>query len=95
MTAFRHALRVAALGAAFVLAACGTAVELRDLAVVKGAEAYDEALITSEIFMCRGASIGSVLRRYGTAPDRAQAWRTLCMPDGEAAVILIGPDAPE
>ena len=43
-----------------------------------GAGLNDEALATSEFVLCKGVSVGSWLRAYGSSADKAQAWRTLC-----------------
>ncbi len=45
--------------------------------VSKGAEANDAALEHAIWFKCRGASIGSILRRYGSNPS---AWSRECLP---------------
>ena len=95
MTHFLHAFCLVALAAPFFLAACGTAAEFRDLAVVKGAVAADELLVTSELVVCRIAPVGSVVRRYGATPKLAEAWRTICLPDGEAVGLLFSAEEPE
>ena len=41
-----------------------------------GAQAYDEGLENSEFYICKVASIGSILRRYGGS--KAAAWKKLC-----------------
>jgi hypothetical protein len=77
---------------ALLLAGCSPqSLAARDAAVDAGAEANDRALAAAEFAMCRGASIGSVMRRYATSADRAAAWRTLCLANGEAAEDLLQP----
>ena len=49
-----------------------------------GAQAYDEGLENSEFYICKAASIGSILRRYGG--EKAAAWNKLCREDGEGIV---------
>ena len=50
-----------------------------------GAQAYDEGLENSEFYICKVASIGSILRRYGRS--KAEAWKALCrVEDGEGIV---------
>ena len=49
-----------------------------------GAQAYDEGLINSEFFICKAASVGSVVRRYGAG--KAAAWNELCREDGQGIV---------
>ena len=53
----------------------------------KGAEVYDEGLANSEFFICRAASVGSVMRRYGRSRDLADAWRTLCEGADDASIL--------
>ncbi len=53
-----------------------------------GAEASDKALIASEAVICRGASIGSVIRRYDTE-EKAKAWKELCTNNSEAVPIIL------
>lgn len=49
-----------------------------------GAQAYDEGLVNSEFYICKAASIGSIIRRY--SGDKAEAWNTLCIEDGQGIV---------
>jgi hypothetical protein len=46
----------------------------------RGADVSDEALVAAEWGICRAASVGSVLRRYGTDPERMAAWQMMCLP---------------
>lgn len=88
---------LAVVGLAALLAACGfteAGNRARDLAAEEGAKAYDEGLANAEFFICRAASVGSVQRRYGRSADTAQAWRTLCQGDGEAAAEVIRAPVP-
>lgn len=43
-----------------------------------GAEAADAELEVSEWGICRAATVGAWLRRYGSDPAKANAWRQLC-----------------
>ena len=52
-----------------------------------GGEVNDKALVTSEVTICRAASVGSVLRRYNT-PEKAKAWITLCTYDNDAPLVI-------
>jgi hypothetical protein len=73
-------------GAILLLGGCGLTPQseaVRDLAASSGAQAYDEGLANAEWFVCQAASVGSVQRRYGAAPDLAAAWRSLCLGAGE------------
>lgn len=69
---------------------------IRDAIKERGAEVYDTGLENAEFFICRGASVGAVMRRYGSDVEKAQAWRTLCTadPDGVDAIFGAG-DADE
>lgn len=44
----------------------------------KVSQGYDKALDTAEFTLCYAASIGSIRRKYGTSPDKMEAWRRLC-----------------
>jgi hypothetical protein len=86
--------RAAAILAAFLLAGCGLTPEgdlARDFVKTEGAQAYDEGLANGEWFVCRAASVGSVQRRYGAAPELAAAWRTLCLGDPETGAVFAAP----
>lgn len=50
--------------------------------VQRAAEAYDDSLVAAEVWMCRGASIGSIVRQYARDDATWAAWRTLCGYDG-------------
>lgn len=52
-----------------------------------GGEVNDNALVTSEVTICRAASVGAVLRRYNT-PEKAKAWLTLCTYDNDAPLVI-------
>ena len=58
-----------------------------------GAQAMDEGLVNAEFFVCRAASVGSVVRRYGKSAETAEAWKTLCL--SSADVDLFGAPAEE
>ena len=80
---------------ALLLAGCGITPQgdaVRSAVQAKGAEVYDEGLANSEFFICRAASVGSVMRRYGRSRDLADAWRTLCEGADDAS-ILAPPEA--
>jgi len=79
--------------ALLALGACGQTPQgslIRDVVQTRGAEIYDEGLENAEFFICRAASVGAVMRRYGSSVDRAQAWRTLCVADPDAIDGLFG-----
>jgi len=55
----------------------------------KGADINDNALIAAEAVICKGSSIGSVMRRYGVNENKAKAWKELCSNhNNEASTIL-------
>ena len=56
----------------------------------RGAEVYDRALEESEFVICRAASVGSVMRKYGGSPEMAAAWKTLCTANPDAVDSLFG-----
>ena len=59
-----------------------------------GAQAMDEGLVNAEFFMCRAASVGSVIRRYGKSAETAEAWKTLCQGNAEVDIIDAPSEAP-
>lgn len=82
-----------ALALTLLAAGCGLTTEgsaIREFVKVEGAGAYDEGLLNSEWFICRAASVGSVLRRYGQSVEKAEGWRALCLGDPEA-MRIVGP----
>ncbi len=76
--------RIPLLLAAILLSGClPEAQSIKD----RGADVADTALDTSEWHICRAASVGSVLRRYGTSAERMAAWRALCLPPTDSPLI--------
>jgi hypothetical protein len=63
----------------------------RDSTVTKASEAYDESLYNAEVWLCRGASVGSVIRRYGISPEQWDSWLKLCQYDTGALPRPIPP----
>ncbi len=51
----------------------------------KGAQAADSALDSALWYVCKGASVGAVNRRFGSAPS---AYKALC---AGAAMGVVGP----
>ena len=43
-----------------------------------GSKAYDKGLENSEFFLCRAASVGSVMRRYKGDDAKWLAWQEIC-----------------
>lgn len=81
---------VGAIIALFLLAGCGftpESIAARDLVKAVGAQVYDEGLANSEFFICKAASVGSVLRRYARSEETAAAWRILCRDNPEAVIV--------
>ncbi len=77
---------------ALVLAACGYTKEgdaVRAFVADKGAQAMDESLVNTEWWICNGASVGSIRRRYGSTAKRAMAWQTLCDNPLEAEFLVL------
>ena len=60
------------------LSACETVDAVRMVANEKGAEFADLALEQAEFVICRAASVGSVMRRYGSNKEVAAAYLKLC-----------------
>ena len=63
------------------LSSCGfteTGDTVSDYVKKYGAQSYDRGLENAEFFMCRAASVGSVLRRYFVDDEKRAAWVILC-----------------
>ncbi len=81
---------LAPLALALLLAACGFTSQgdlVRKGIAEYGAQAMDEGLVNAEFFVCRAASVGSVIRRYGRSRETAEAWKTLCQGDADVDII--------
>lgn len=73
--------KLAILALALSLSACGFTPQgdlARDVVRERGAQAYDEGLENGLWFMCRGASVGSIRRKFGASRDLMAAYNTLC-----------------
>ena len=73
------------------LAGCGFTTQgnaVRQGVATYGAQAMDEGLVNAEWFVCKAASVGSIQRRYGADPTKAQAWKALCLVDTTNPVPL-------
>ena len=62
--------------AALLLTGCASL----DYAADRAADVSDQALEAGEWTICRAASVGSILRRYGADPQRMAAWQAMCLP---------------
>lgn len=78
--------KVILLTALVVLSGCINADAIRDAISKEGADVMDQLLTDTEWFMCYGASIGSVKRKYGG--DKADAYNALCKVDSSKIVIV-------
>lgn len=64
------------------LSGCGVTREgtlIRDAVKTEGAKAYDEGMANAMWYICRAASVGSVLRWVGSDAVREAAWRGMCV----------------
>lgn len=79
-----------------ILTGCATSLGTgaRDYATSRAAEAYDESLHNAELWVCRGASAGSVIRRYGVSEDYWAAWLKLCRYSGDTLSRPVTDDSP-
>lgn len=64
--------------ACLLLAGCETVDTVRTVAKEKGAVASDNLLEDAEFIICRAATVGSVMRRYGGSKELAAAWLDMC-----------------
>jgi len=84
-------IRSMALAATLFATGCGFTTEgevVRQAVKTEGARAYDEGLVNAEWFLCKAASVGAVLRRYGQSEHLMDAWRALCVEAPGAAALL-------
>ncbi len=78
--------------AAFFIVALSGCDTLQGIVDTRGVQLGQETLQTAEDTICRYAPVGSVVRRYGTDRDKADAWVRLCLAsaaDGSALVDAI------
>lgn len=61
-----------------VLCGCGQTLKVVD----EAGRINDQALLSAEFIICRGASVGSVRRNFGSQ-ERAELWRKLCTSYGQ------------
>ena len=83
----RHVLLLATI---LALGGCGFTTQgdaIRSGIETYGSQAMDEGLNSAEFFICRAASVGSVIRRYGKDKAQADAWKTLCLGDPDADIL--------
>jgi len=75
-------IRWGIVAAGLLLQGCGFTAQgdfVRGAVENYGAQAYDEGLVNAEFFMCKSASVGSVVRRYGVSIEKWEAWQELCL----------------
>ena len=53
-----------------------------------GAEANDEALRSSKFMICKGASIGAVMREFNTK-EKAEGWVKICLGEKDAIPLVL------
>lgn len=66
----------------FWLAGCVTAPVVKKIGQVN-----DDTLTAAETIICQGASVGSVIRKYGQDEAKAKAWRELCLDTNEGHIV--------
>lgn len=64
--------------ALLALSGCTQALKVAD----EAGRINDQALLSAEFVMCRGASVGSVRRNFGSK-ERAELWKKLCTGYGQ------------
>ncbi len=77
-----------------LLGACSFGAAVRDTAVNQGGKAFDEALITALAVKCKGASIGSIERRYMQTQETWELWYKECLGAGPRIIPEL-PKGPE
>lgn len=76
-------MKILLLVLVITLTGCQTAV------VNSVSTAADNTLESAEIVICRAATVGSVIRRYGQDSAKAAAWRELCIEKNEAVTEIV------
>ena len=71
-------MRLALLVVVALLGGCAALDTYKTGAAKQAAGAMDALRVDSEWALCRAISVGAWTRAYGSDPDKAQAWRTLC-----------------
>lgn len=74
----RYALSVMLAVLAILVISCAEYQRAEEHLKVEGARATDAFLETSEYGICTAATIGSIMRRYGSNPEQAAAWQLYC-----------------
>ena len=76
--------------AAMVLVSGCASMDIAKKAVaIKAAEISDTALSDAVWWTCKGASVGSVQRKYGLTRDRADMYKEFCF--GQSDANIVGP----
>ena len=63
------------------LTGCAQLGVIRSSLDIQGAQAADRVRDDAEFIMCRGITIGAWVRKYGSNPQQAEAWKILCSTD--------------
>ena len=71
-------MKIAIALLALSLAGCAGLDTTKSAALTQGAAFEDRILHDAETVQCRVISVGAWVRRYGSNPALASAWRTLC-----------------
>jgi hypothetical protein len=46
--------------------------------ITRAQNVADDVRESAEFTLCKGITVGAWVRAYGTIPEKAEAWRTLC-----------------
>lgn len=71
------------IAALYFIVGCSALEALADY----GAKANDEAVRDSKFILCKGASIGAILRAFDTK-EEAQGWIQICLGDEKEPFII-------
>lgn len=75
---------IAIAGVLSSVAACSTIQKIADY----GADANDELVKDSKFVLCKGASIGAILREFDTR-DKAEGWLKICLDANDAPPLML------
>lgn len=76
--------RLNLLAIVVMLSGCSTLEKLAN----SGADINDEAIRNSKFMICKGASIGSIMREFNTK-EKAEGWVKICLGENDTPPLLL------
>lgn len=69
------------------ISGCASVDMVKQTVIAKAVKVSDKALNDAIWWTCKGASIGSVQRKYGMTADRADMYKEFCVGQGNANIV--------